>query len=107
LGTAFLVTAVIGSGIAADRLDELRQPRGDRRPDVLEHLRRHLPEDSDVVITMGCGDTGPILPGKRYEDWTVTDLAGQPIEVVRGVRDDIKLRIDELIGERVSAQSDT
>jgi arsenate reductase len=52
---------------------------------------------ADVVITMGCGDTCPIFPGKRYEDWELTDPAGQPIDVVRGVRDEIKNRIAALV----------
>ncbi|WP_295819008.1 arsenate reductase ArsC [uncultured Microbacterium sp.] len=52
---------------------------------------------ADVVITMGCGDACPIFPGKRYEDWQLTDPACQPVEVVRGVRDDIKGRVQELI----------
>ena len=56
--------------------------------------------ESDVVITMGCGDTCPIFPGKRYEDWALTDPAGQSIEVVRGVRDEIRDRIDALITEQ-------
>ena len=51
---------------------------------------------ADVVITMGCGDTCPYFPGKRYEDWDLTDPAGQPIEVVRSVRDDIKARVQAL-----------
>jgi len=55
--------------------------------------------DSDVVITMGCGDTCPIYPGKRYEDWDLTDPAGQPIEVVRQVRDDIRGRVEQLMNE--------
>jgi len=55
--------------------------------------------ESDVVITMGCGDTCPIFPGKRYEDWELTDPAGQPIEVVREVRDDIKSRVEALLAE--------
>jgi arsenate reductase len=54
---------------------------------------------ADVVITMGCGDTCPIFPGKRYEDWELTDPAGQPIEVVRQVRDDIKNRIAALVSD--------
>jgi arsenate reductase len=54
---------------------------------------------ADVVITMGCGDTCPYFPGKRYEDWDLTDPAGQPIEVVRQVRDEIKTRIEALVGE--------
>jgi arsenate reductase len=52
---------------------------------------------SDVVITMGCGDACPIFPGKRYEDWDLTDPAGRPIEVVRQVRDDIRERVEELV----------
>jgi len=51
---------------------------------------------ADVVITMGCGDTCPYFPGKRYEDWELTDPAGQPIEVVRRIRDDIKSRVQAL-----------
>ena len=53
--------------------------------------------ESDVVITMGCGDACPIFPGKRYEDWELDDPAGQDIEVVRGIRDDIKGRIEALL----------
>jgi arsenate reductase len=52
---------------------------------------------ADVVITMGCGDACPIFPGKRYEDWELTDPAGQPIEVVREVRDDIRGRVEALL----------
>ncbi|UIN31462.1 arsenate reductase ArsC [Microbacterium binotii] len=52
---------------------------------------------ADVVITMGCGDACPIFPGKRYEDWQLTDPAGQPVDVVREVRDDIKARVRDLI----------
>jgi arsenate reductase len=55
--------------------------------------------ESDAVITMGCGDTCPIFPGKRYEDWQLTDPAGQPIAVVRQVRDEIRERVLTLIGE--------
>jgi arsenate reductase len=54
---------------------------------------------ADVVITMGCGDTCPYFPGKRYEDWDLSDPAGQNIEAVREVRDDIKNRIAALVGE--------
>ena len=56
-------------------------------------------QHSDVVITMGCGDTCPIFPGKRYEDWDLTDPAGQDIAVVREVRDDIKARVERLVNE--------
>jgi arsenate reductase (thioredoxin) len=54
---------------------------------------------SDVVITMGCGDTCPYYPGKRYEDWVLEDPAGQGIEVVRPIRDEIRRRVEQLITE--------
>ncbi|GAA1142917.1 hypothetical protein GCM10009630_46730 [Kribbella jejuensis] len=54
---------------------------------------------SDVVITMGCGDACPFYPGKRYEDWKLTDPAGQPIEVVRKVRDEIRTRVEQLVAD--------
>ncbi|MBR21653.1 MAG: heat-shock protein HtpX [Leifsonia sp.] len=57
--------------------------------------------DSDVVITMGCGDACPVFPGKRYEDWELEDPAGQGIESVRVIRDDIKGRIQALLAELV------
>ena len=58
---------------------------------------------ADVVITMGCGDACPIYPGKRYEDWQLEDPAGQPVEVVRRIRDDIDLRVQQLLAELVPA----
>lgn len=54
---------------------------------------------SDVVITMGCGDACPFYPGKRYEDWVLEDPAGQGIESVRVIRDEIKARIESLLSE--------
>ncbi|RKN22205.1 arsenate reductase ArsC [Micromonospora musae] len=56
-------------------------------------------EAGDVIVTMGCGDTCPVFPGKRYEDWKLTDPAGQPIDVVRQVRDDIRARVEKLLGD--------
>ncbi len=56
-------------------------------------------QESDVVITMGCGDTCPYFPGKRYEDWELEDPAGKDIETVRRVRDDIKVRVQQLLAE--------
>jgi len=56
-------------------------------------------KESDVVITMGCGDTCPIFPGKRYEDWELDDPAGQGIDAVRPIRDDIRHRIDVLLSQ--------
>ncbi len=54
---------------------------------------------SDVVITMGCGDTCPFYPGKRYEDWVLDDPAGQGVEAVRPIRDEIKARVRTLLAE--------
>ena len=54
---------------------------------------------SDVVITMGCGDACPFFPGKRYEDWKLDDPAGQGIDAVRPIRDDIKARIEALVAD--------
>jgi len=62
-------------------------------------------QDSDVVITMGCGDTCPIYPGKRYEDWQLDDPAGEGIDAVRPIRDDIKARIQTLLSELVPADA--
>lgn len=55
--------------------------------------------ESDVVITMGCGDACPIFPGKRYEDWQLDDPAGQGIEDVRRIRDDIRGRVEALLAD--------
>ena len=59
--------------------------------------------DSDVVITMGCGDVCPIFPGKRYEDWELADPKGKSIDDVRPIRDDIKARIEVLLAELLPA----
>ncbi len=56
-------------------------------------------QESDVVVTMGCGDVCPVFPGKRYEDWKLDDPAGQGIDAVRPIRDEIRGRIEELIAE--------
>ncbi len=56
-------------------------------------------QESDVVITMGCGDTCPIYPGKRYEDWELDDPAGQGIEAVRPIRDEIRGRVERLLAD--------
>jgi arsenate reductase (thioredoxin) len=56
-------------------------------------------QEADVVVTMGCGDTCPFIPGKRYEDWALADPAGQSIEAVRPVRDEIEARVRQLLKE--------
>ena len=67
-----------------------------RTPQV---LTRELAERADVVVTMGCGDECPYIPGKRYIDWELQDPAGLPIDQVRRIRDDIADRVDGLIEE--------
>lgn len=62
---------------------------------------------SDVVITMGCGDVCPIFPGKRYEDWELADPAGQDLETVRHIRDDIKTRVQHLVAELLAPTDST
>ncbi len=59
--------------------------------------------ESDAVITMGCGDACPIFPGKRYEDWELDDPAGQGIDAVRPIRDEIRARVETLISELLPA----
>jgi len=56
-------------------------------------------QQADVVVTMGCGDECPYFPGKRYEDWVLDDPAGQGIDVVRPIRDEIRTRVERLVGE--------
>jgi arsenate reductase len=69
--------------------------------DITSHLPQrwtdHQARTADVIVTMGCGDVCPVYPGKRYDDWELTDPAGRPIEIVRQVRDDIKTRVEGLI----------
>jgi len=71
--------------------------------DIAENTPKLLTVDavkeSDVVITMGCGDACPIFPGKRYDDWQLDDPAGQNADAVRRIRDDIRGRVEALIGE--------
>jgi arsenate reductase len=88
------------------------RPAGRVHPEVVEAMRelgveigarkpRALGEDdvrwADRVVTMGCGDACPVLPGKEYVDWELPDPAGQPLETVRAVRDEIARRIEDLI----------
>jgi len=62
-------------------------------------------KESDVVITMGCGDSCPFFPGKRYEDWVLEDPAGQGVEAVRPIREEIRARVEELIRSLLPSSS--
>jgi arsenate reductase (thioredoxin) len=68
----------------------------DRRP---RRLTTELAEQADVVVTMGCGDACPYIPGKRYLDWDLPDPAGLPVDDVRAIRDDIARRVERLVDE--------
>ena len=75
---------------------ELGIDLSDRRPQRLSH---ELAEQADVVVTMGCGDACPYIPGRRYVDWQLEDPKGRPVEEVRSTRDDIARRIEALVAE--------
>jgi arsenate reductase len=68
----------------------------DRTPQLLTQA---LAQQAEIVITMGCGDQCPYIPGKRYIDWNLPDPSGQPIEAVRGIRDEIATRVSALLTE--------
>lgn len=82
--------------VAVEAMAEIGIDISDGIPRKLEY---ETVQEADVIITMGCGDACPFFPGKRYEDWALTDPAGQPIEVVRQVRDEIRDRVEALLKE--------
>ena len=77
-------------------MDELGIDLTDRTPRALE---REMAEQADVVVTMGCGDECPYIPGKRYIDWDLQDPKGLPIDRVRAIRDEIGGRVERLVAE--------
>ena len=77
-------------------MDELGIDLSDRQPKLLTSADA---EWADVVVTMGCGDECPYLPGKRYVDWDLPDPKGQPVELVRRTRDEIDRRVAALLEE--------
>lgn len=82
--------------IAVEAMLELGIDIANQKPKI---LTPEAVQQSDVVITMGCGDACPYYPGKRYEDWKLDDPAGQGIEPVRIIRDEIKARVETLLQE--------
>jgi arsenate reductase (thioredoxin) len=64
-------------------------------------LQYETAQDSDVIITMGCGDACPIFPGKRYEDWKLEDPAGKGVNAVRPICDEIKTRVEKLLADLI------
>jgi arsenate reductase len=82
--------------IAVEAMAEVGIDIANNTPKV---LTTEAVQESDAVITMGCGDVCPFYPGKRYEDWVLDDPAGQGIEPVRVIRDEIKARVEKLLAE--------
>jgi arsenate reductase len=87
------------SSVNAAVVEALAEEGIDISAEVPKVLTVDAVRESDVVITMGCGDVCPIFPGKRYEDWVLEDPAGQGVESVRPIRDEIRARIEALIAE--------
>jgi arsenate reductase len=85
--------------VAIEAMAEVGIDIASQQPKV---LTTEAVQESDAVITMGCGDVCPVFPGKRYEDWVLEDPAGQDINFVREVRDDIKGRVEVLLSELLS-----
>jgi arsenate reductase len=79
-----------------EAMGELGIDLADRQPRALD---RTLAEQADVVVTMGCGDECPYIPGKRYVDWELQDPSGLPLEEVRAIRDEIAGRVEALVEE--------
>jgi arsenate reductase len=86
--------------VAIEAMAEVGIDIASQQPKV---LTTEAVQESDAVITMGCGDVCPVFPGKRYEDWVLEDPAGQDINFVREVRDDIKGRVEVLLSELLSS----
>jgi arsenate reductase len=87
------------SSVNAAVVEALAEEGIDISAEVPKVLTVDAVRESDVVITMGCGDVCPIFPGKRYEDWVLEDPAGQGVESVRPIRDEIRARIEALIAD--------
>jgi arsenate reductase (thioredoxin) len=86
-------------------VEAMREVGVDMSEEFPKPLTDEVVRAADVVITMGCGDACPIYPGKRYEDWELDDPAGQPVEVVRHIRDDIDLRVQQPLAELAPASA--
>lgn len=80
-------------------VDAMREAGVDITAEQPKVLSTEAVQASDVIITMGCGDACPFFPGKRYEDWKLDDPAGQGIESVRPIRDEIRVRVEDLVAE--------
>ena len=89
--------------VVVEAMRELGIDLADRRP---HRLGDEDARWADVVVTMGCGDSCPYIPGRRYVDWELPDPSGQPIEAVRAIRDDIAARVEQLARELAALATD-
>jgi arsenate reductase (thioredoxin) len=88
-----------GERVHPEVVEVMRERGIDLSDRVPQKLTRELAEQADVVVTMGCGDECPYIPGKRYIDWDLPDPKGRPVEEVRATRDDIAQRVRALVSE--------
>ncbi|MFC8874430.1 arsenate reductase ArsC, partial [Streptomyces ardesiacus] len=88
-----------GENVNPAAVEAMREVGVDISAEVPKMLTVDAVKESDVCITMGCGDTCPVFPGKRYLDWQLEDPAGQGVEAVRPIRDEIKVLVEGLIKE--------
>lgn len=99
--TALSAGTTPGERVHPEVVAAMREPGYDM--DLAARVPRRLTDElaqrADVVVTMGCGDACPYIPGKRYIDWALTDPRGRPVEEVRAIRDDIAARVAELVEE--------
>ena len=93
-----------GDAVNPAAVEAMAEDGIDMSAELPKVLTTEAVQASDVVITMGCGDACPIFPGKRYEDWKLDDPAGQGVDAVRPIRDDIKARITALVAELLPAK---
>jgi arsenate reductase (thioredoxin) len=90
--------------VVVDVMGELEVDLSAKHPHKLDDADMRW---ADVVVTMGCGDECPYIPGKRYVDWELDDPASRPIDDVRRIRDDIRLRVEALVSELAAAEAGT
>ncbi|MGC0383948.1 arsenate reductase ArsC [Streptomyces sp. SAI-129] len=88
-----------GQHVNPAAVEAMREVGVDISAEVPKTLTVDAVEESDVCVTMGCGDTCPVFPGKRYLDWQLADPAGQGVEAVRPIRDEIRVLVEDLIEE--------
>jgi arsenate reductase len=88
-----------GSRVHPEVVEAMAEVGIDLSGRVPRELGREDAEWADVVVTMGCGDECPYIPGKRYLDWELTDPSGLPLEQVRGIREEIEVRVGDLLAE--------